>query len=334
MSGQGKVPSFNFLCGVFRSREPGLLAPARVEGLVSARGFTDALAQLPDGPFAAEARRDPGAAGIEAGAAAVAADLKGLVMKYSPSPELNDLAFLPWDFHNLKAALLQKLTGRTAADLFGPEGSVRTEELARMAEAMRFDALPKPLALSLEKALVAYYDADKDAQAFELALDRQRTLRLMEIAAGATPAVRAWYAGMDDATSAETFFRLHRARVPWPVVRPAFDGHVDATALKELYALPATEWGGRLSTVSREPVRLLLQSAAAAADPSAVLVAERKKALAVVRDWRFRPPSFEYALYYVTRLLADVALMRLVLLCKLNGIEAAEIGKRVIDALV
>ncbi len=334
MSAQGKVPDFNFLCGIFRSREPALLAPARLEGLVGARDFTETLAQLPDGPFALEARRAPGAEGVEAGVRAAATDLKALVLKYSPSPSLNDLAFLAWDFHNLKAVLLQKLTGRTVADLIGPEGGVSAADLSRMAETMRFDSLPKTLASSLEKALVAYYETDKDPQAFELALDRQKSLRLVEIAASATPAVQGYYAGVDDAVTAESFVRLHRAHVPWPTVRPAFAGHVDATAFKDLYPLALSEWGGRLASVSREPVRLLLQAAAAAGDPSAVLLAQKKKSLAVMRDWRFRPPSFEYALYYVTRLLGDVAAMRLVLLCKLNRIEAAEIGKRVIDALL
>jgi hypothetical protein len=334
MSGQGKVPSFNFICGVFRSREPGLLTPARIEGLVAARDFGDAMGQLPDGPFALEARRTPGADGVEAGARAVAADIRNLVLKYSPSPELNDLAFLPWDFHNLKSVMLQKLTGRTVEGLAGPEGGTGVAEMARMAESKRFDSLPKPLALSLEKALVAYYEADKDAQAFELALERQQVLRLAEIGAAATPAVQAYYAGVDDAVTAESFVRLHRARVPWTTVKDAFAGHADAAALKELYALSSSEWGGRLAAVSREPVRLLLQAAAAAQDPAAVLLAQKKKALALMRDWRFRPPSFEYALYYVTRLLADVAVMRLVLLCKLTGIDGAEIGKRVVDALV
>ena len=181
---------------------------------------------------------------------------------------------------------------------------------------------------------MAYYEAEKDAQAFELSLDRQQGMRLLEIASGATPAVQAYYAGVDDAVVAESFVRLHRARVPWQTVRAGFADHPDASALKDLYALAASEWGGRLAAVSREPVRLLLGAAAAAPDPAGALLAQRKKAVGVMRDWRFRPPSFEYALYYVTRLLADVATMRLVLLCKLNRIEAAEIGKRVVDALV
>jgi hypothetical protein len=334
MSAQGKAPDFNFLCGIFRSREPSLLSAARIEGLVAARDVADALAQLPDGPFAVEARRDGGPEGLEAGFRAAVADVKALVEKYAPGSQLSDLAFLPWDFHNLKAAMLKKLTGMTAGDLWGPEGSVTASALTAMAEAMRFDTLPKPLALSLEKALVAYYETDKDSQAFELSLDRQKSLRLREIAAAASPAVRTWYAGLDDAVVAESFVRLHRARVPWQTVQHGFSGHVDAGALRDLYPLAPAEWAGRLPAVSREPVRLLLSAAAAAADPGSLLREERRKALAGMRDWRFRPPSLEYALYYVTRLLADLATMRLVLLCKLNRIENAEISKRVTDAFV
>ncbi|MBE3130110.1 MAG: V-type ATPase subunit, partial [Acidobacteria bacterium] len=162
---EGKVPDFNFICGIFRSREAGLLSASRLDGLVSARDFTEALAQLPEGLFAAEARKDPGAGAIEEGFRAAVAELKELVVKYSPRSELNDLAFLPWDFHNLKAALLQKLTGKTVEGLFGPEGSMTVTAVTGMAESMRFDSLPKPLAVSLEKALIAYYEAGKDAQA-------------------------------------------------------------------------------------------------------------------------------------------------------------------------
>ena len=331
---EGKVPDFNFICGIFRSREAGLLSAARLEGLVAARDFTEALAQLPEGRFAAEARKDPGAGATEAGFRAAVAELRELVAKYSPRSELNDLAFLPWDFHNLKAALLQKLTGKTVEGLFGPEGSVTVTALTVMVESMRFDALPKPLAVSLERGLVAYYEAGKDAQAFEISFDRQKSLRMLESAASATPQVLAYFRNDDDAAIAEAFVRSHLARVPWETVQGAFAGHADASRLKELYPLKPAEWGGRLASVSREPVRLLLSAAAAAPDPSAPLLAQKRRVLSVMRDWRYRPPSFEYALYYVTRTLADLANLRLVLICKLNRIADAEIGKRVIDAFV
>jgi vacuolar-type H+-ATPase subunit C/Vma6 len=331
---EGKVPDFNFICGIFRSREAGLLSAARLEGLTAARDFAEALAQLPEGRFAAEARKDPGASAIEAGFRAAVAELKDLVVKYSPRSELNDLAFLPWDFHNLKAALLQKLTGKTVEGLFGPEGSVTVAAVTGMAEAMRFDSLPKPLAVSLEKALVAYYEVGKDAQAFEISLDRQKSLRMLETAASATAPVLAYYRIADDAAIAEAFVRSHLARVPWEIVQGAFSGHPDASRLKEMYPLKPAEWGARLASVSREPVRILLSAAAAASDPAAPLLDQRRRVLAIMKDWRYRPPSFEYALYYVTRTLADLANLRLVLVCKLNRIADGEIGKRVIDAFV
>jgi vacuolar-type H+-ATPase subunit C/Vma6 len=331
---QGKVPDFNFLCGIFRSRESGLLTAARLEGLVAARDFPEALAQLPEGRFAAEARKDPGTGSIETGFRAAVAELKELVVKYSPLSELNDLAFLPWDFHNLKAALLQKLTGKTVDGLYGPEGSVAVASLTAMTEAMRFDSLPKPLVVSLEKALVAYYETDKDAQAFEVSLDRQKSLRMLETAASATTQVLAYYQNADDAAIAEAFVRSHLARVPWETVQGAFAGHADASRLKEMYPLKVSEWAGRLASISREPVRSLLSAAAASTDPGAPLLAQKRRVLTMMKDWRYRPPSFEYALYYVTRTLADLANFRLVLVCKLNRIAAAEIGKRVIDAFV
>jgi len=76
---EGKVPDFNFICGIFRSREPVLLSAARLDGLVAARDFAEALAQLPEGRFAVEARKDPEASSIETGFRAAVAELKDLV---------------------------------------------------------------------------------------------------------------------------------------------------------------------------------------------------------------------------------------------------------------
>ena len=127
---------FNFLCGILRSREYQLLPPQKLETLLGLNDYKAVFNQMPELPFSTELHRQPGMEGIEAGFRAELAELKELLAKFSPSEEFSRLVFLPWDFFNLKSAVLQKLRAREAEEFFGPEGEVGIKELKAMAAAM------------------------------------------------------------------------------------------------------------------------------------------------------------------------------------------------------
>lgn len=330
----GRVPGYNFLCGILRSRETGFVTAQRLEAVLAARGFDDAVAQLPDGPFAAELRRAPGFEGLERGARAETAALRDLLAKYSPSASLEGLLLAPLDWFNLKVAVLQKLTGRRDERLPGPEGSLRFTEVSAMAEAGRYEGLARSFADALGAALAAYNEAGHSTQAFELALDRQRELALLALARDVSSELGSHAGESADLSAALVLSRAALAGIPWTVARHAFAGHVDEARFAELAGLKPAEWAARVGGIGSTVIREVLAAVAAGGDVAEIAAARRRKLATRIRDWRFRPPSAEYAYWWMSRKLADLANLRLALVCRLNGLPEAETRKRIDDGLL
>jgi hypothetical protein len=329
-----RVPDYNFLCGILCSRESGLLSAARLEAVVTARTFPEAVAQLPEGRFAAEVRRAPGYEGIEAGARAEIAALRDLLAKYSPSEALEDLLVAPLDWFNLKVAVLQKLTGHRDARMPGTEGAFRFEALAAMAESGSYDALPHRTRKALGISLAAYAEAGKVAQAFDLSIDRQRDLARLASAGGVSRGVLARVRETSDRALAASFARAVLAGIPWTVARFAFTGHSDATRLADLAGLAPAEWPARLTGLGSPVIRAFLAAVAGGGEVAALAASGRRAEGAGLRAWRLRPPSGEYAYWWIAHLVADLAALRLSLVAHLNGIAEAEVRARIDDGLV
>jgi hypothetical protein len=67
---------------------------------------------------------------------------------------------------------------------------------------------------------------------------------------------------------------------------------------------------------------------------AALTAAGRRAQATGLRAWRLRPPSAEYAYWWIAHLVADLAALRLVLVARLNGIAEAEVRARIDDGLV
>ncbi len=333
---------FNFLCGIFRSREKALVSRQKLDAIASARSLPEAASQMPEGGFGARFRADPGVNGIEGGFSEELTDIRELLTRFSPRADFTRLIFLPWDFHNLKAAVLTRLSGKAAGEqspagrggLFGPEGEVSVSRLAEMAQAMEFGGLSPHLAAGLEQAWIAYYDSDKDSQCFELALDRQKQLALEEISRSISSAIHEHFHVVSDISAADVFFRAYFSRLSWKRASWSFTGHPDLEKLKVLHTMKVEDWGGRLTSLSRKLLQKLFLAVRTPVDASEAVARERHAHLASMTDWGYKPPSVEYAYYFLTRKLADLFNLRLVLLCMLNGIPEAEFRGRVNDAFI
>jgi vacuolar-type H+-ATPase subunit C/Vma6 len=325
---------FNFLCGIFRSRESALVNAQKLEGMMKASSFMDAVNQMPEGAYGTGLRQNPEAQAIEAGYRAELAEIADILEKFSPRRDFSRLVYLPWDYHNLKASVLHALDGRGGEELFGPEGEVGMKRLAELASAMEFSGLPAHLGKGLERALLAYYQSDKSLQAFELALDRQKRLAALEIAHGLSSRIFEHEVAASDISLASVFFRAYYGGIPWEKTSWAFAGHPDLPRLKILYALKAEDWGGRATSLSRKPLARLFLAARSLESAEAAVDSDRKAHLKSMNDWGYKPPSVEYAWYFLTRRFADLFNLRLVLLCVLNGIQESEYRGKVNDAFL
>ena len=322
---------FNFLCGILRSREASLVSRQKLESILAAGG--SAALQALEGPFGDGTRSLPGVEGIEAGYRAEIAEVSEL-LRYSPKEDFTRLVLLPWDFHNLKVAVLRKLDGRGGEDLFGPEGEVSTAALTGMAANMESSGLPSLMQKALQDAMKAYYDGDKDSQGFEVSLDRQKQIALETLSKQLSHAIHAHYVTVSDISVADVFFRAFFSRLPWKSVSPGFMDHPDAARLKLLFNLKVGDWGGHLAGLSRKALRRLILSVSTAEGGAAAVARARHDHLMSLSSWSYKPPSMEYAFYFLTRKLADLYNLRLVLLGALGRVPETDIRNRINDAFL
>ena len=61
----GERSDYNYVFGVFKSRENELLDESRIESLLKSAGFEEAVPQIPESPFAEELRKLKNESGIE-----------------------------------------------------------------------------------------------------------------------------------------------------------------------------------------------------------------------------------------------------------------------------
>ena len=232
---------FNFLTGLLKCRERELGDESLARELVSARSMAEVVAALPPGRFAQVVAADPTDAGIERAATEEMAELWKVVADYAPVPELADLVAAPLDLHNLKTALLGHLRAEQSTGLYQPTALVDDDVLAEVGE-LSTARVPDHYLPAIQAGLAAYYGADRSPQALELAMDRSRSLLLVDVAARRSRALAALLADWSDLAVAETIMRGKDAGLPWRVVRWGSHGLPEQARLQELFDSPTGEW--------------------------------------------------------------------------------------------
>ena len=163
---------------------------------------------------------------------------------------------------------------------------------------------------------------------------RDRHLAALETAHGLSAQIHAHVSEAADLAMASVFFRAYFGGLPWETTQWAFLGHPDLARLKLLYAVKPEDWGGRISSLSGSRLPRLFLAARSLETAEAAVEEDRKAHLRRMNAWGYKPPSMEYAYYFLTRRLADLFNLRLVLICSLNGIPENEYRGRVRDAFL
>ena len=342
---------YNYLYGLIRSREGELIDGARLRALVGMQAVEEITQIYPDSPFLAAFAPDLDEASLERAVAAEQEELRALIDRYAPEPALRDLLLVPRDLYNLKVALRSDATAEEsdaaaeeiadAGALYGPPGTrsvaaIRAAvagEGPSLTSAGDTDPASRALAGVLERALAAFYAAGRSGQVLELAVDRLSHLFQAATAAAVDAEVGAVYTDHAAIAAGELLARGRAAGLPWQVVRWGLLELPGQADLEELYAAPPAEWGGRLASFSGV-LRVLLASIAEGTETGAALRAQQETVDRRSAAWRFSPPSFAFAVYYLQKKQADLDALRLVCLAKLKGVAEATIDARVGGALL
>lgn len=321
---------FNFIYGIFKSREKQLLSFTQLEGLLALGSYDEVIAQLPDSPFSHKARQyGQDEAGIEAGVGEEIGEIKAILAQYVSQSSLKSLIFLPWDFFNLKVSVLASINNEPHEELYGPEGEVRLDDLALQQETMAYDFLPQDIYDALQNAWIAYYEEDKNCQAFEIAIDRQKNVVLLRHAVSCSQEIYKFLRVNTEIKLAELFLRAKKADFPWELVRWGLEGMSGIERLREMYSLPIRDWQERLTPFPIGPFRNLVQRFQENSDIQSLVGEERVENLKRFDSWKYYPPSIEYCYYFLTRKLSQVYTLRLLLLGRLNKLSPEEIRKRI-----
>ena len=357
---------YNYLYGLIRSREGELIDGARLRALVGMAAIDEIVQICPESPFLDAFAPDLDEAALERAIASEQADLRWLIDRYAPEPALRELLLVPRDLYNLKVALRLNAgsTGgaeEAAADadgdadadaeqeaLYGPPGT-RSVESIRMAvsghgavaggsavsgdgpgltSAGDIDPTSRALAGCLERALSAFYAAGRNGQVLELAIDRLGHLFRVAVSAAADPEVGAVYGDFAAIAASELLARGSAAGLPWEVARWGLLDLPSQADLEVLYETPAGEWGSRLAGFSGV-LRALLARISEGMETGAAVRAAQEAVARRIAAWRYAPPSFAFAVYYLCKKQADLAALRMICLAKLKGVAEDTISARV-----
>jgi vacuolar-type H+-ATPase subunit C/Vma6 len=347
---------YNYLYGLIRSREGELIDAARLRALVGMAGIDEIVQIYPESPFLDAFAPDLDEAALERAIASEQADLRWLIDRYAPEPALRELLLVPRDLYNLKVALrlnagstggAEEAAAGADADadedaLYGPPGtrpvaSIRTavgggsaaaDDGPGLTSAGDIDRASRALAGCLERALGAFYAAGRNGQVLELAIDRLGHLFSVAVSAAADPEVGAVYGDSAAIAAGELLARGSAAGLPWEVARWGLLDLPSQADLEALYETPAGEWGSRLAGFSGV-LRALLARISEGMETGAAVRAAQEAVARRIAAWRYAPPSFAFAVYYLCKKQADLAALRMICLAKLKGVAEDTISARV-----
>ena len=329
---------YNYLYGLIRSREGELIDGARVRALVGMAAIDEIVQICPDSPFLDAFAPDLDEAALERAIASEQADLRWLIDRYAPEPALRELLLVPRDLYNLKVALRLNAADADADQeaLYGPPGTRSVESIRRavaddgpgLTSAGDIDRASRALAGCLARALGAFYAAGRNGQVLELAIDRLGHLFRVAVSAAADPEVGAVYGDFAAIAAGELLARGSAAGLPWEVARWGLLDLPSQADLEVLYETPAGEWGSRLAGFSGV-LRALLARISEGMETGAAVRAAQEAVARRIAAWRYAPPSFAFAVYYLCKKQADLAALRMICLAKLKGVAEDTISARV-----
>ena len=310
---------FNFLTGLLKCRERELGDEALARELVSARSMAEVVATLPPCRFTQVVGADPTDTGVERAATEELAALWKLVADHAPVPELAELVATPLDIHNLKTALLGHLRGEPSTGLYQPTALVAADVVTEVGE-LSTARVPLHYLAAIQVGLTAYYESDRSPQALELAMDRSRSLLMVDIASRRSPALAAVLADWSDLAVAETIMRGKDAGLPWRVVRWGSHGLPEQARLQELFDSPTGEWA-QMRVFARPLLTAAVQALGQGEGTREAILRLQTELTARLGASRYAPASIEYVYYFVRRKLTDLANFRVACLGALRDLS-------------
>jgi V/A-type H+-transporting ATPase subunit C len=324
---------YAFAAGRIRALEIRLLGKQRLDRMAEAKDLDEALRLLSDTEYSIhfDEIEDIGYDGCLRNEET---RILGVVDDLSLDPEVSDMLRLKYDFHNLKVAIREQVSGRDLGHLYDNFSRFEPEGVRAAVKAGSFDQLPPPLVEPAKAALEIYAESADPAQA-DLVLEKAMFALFLSRAEafGATyilGIVRSWI----DLANIRTFMRARYLKVgarTFPeMLIPG--GFIRLSDFQETFTLPQEEV---LQRFVFSPYRSILETGGAGLERSASFMELEREidnyVISFLRLSRYFTFGLEIILAYALLKENEVKMLRLILAAKERGMPPEAIKGRIAD---
>lgn len=335
---------YNYLYGLIRSRENELIDPSLLRSLIGMKSVDEIGQIYPESSFVEAFAPDFDEQSLWRAVAFEQAQLRSLIDQHAPQVELRELLLVPRDLYNLKVGLRIDSAVREVEEtgfLYGPPGLHSVEAIQAAItgngtpniSASDTNPANRVIAMVLERALSAFYRADRNGQVLEMAIDRLIHLYRVKTTTAVAPEVGAAFAGYAAIAVGELLVRGRAAQLPWDVLKWGLIDLPGQADLEILYETPLGEWSSGVSIFSG-PLRVLIEHVVEGVDISSAVRTQQDLIDGRVANWKLAPPSFAFAVYYLQKKQADMDALRMICLAKIKGVIDDNIRSRLEGALM
>jgi V/A-type H+-transporting ATPase subunit C len=325
---------YAYASGRIRALEITLLGRQRIDRIAEAETLDEAMRHLSDTAYA-QHLDEIEESGYQVFLRNEERRLLDLVDSLSLDREVSDILRLRHDFHNLKVAMREKVSGRDLSDLYVDLGRFDPEEVRLPVKNEMPDSLPDIFAAVVKQALEAY-TASGDPGRADIVVDKAMFAHFLEVAAGygglfIKSIVRTWI----DLANIRTFMRarylgLQARELPGLLIE---GGLVRPSDLSEIYQATPDEILGRFEF---SPYRRVVEIGGAAAEKSGSFVPLEREidgvVISLLRVARYFTFGLEVVIAYALMKQMEIKALRLVLAAKDGGTAPAFIKERIPNA--
>ena len=325
---------YAYAAGRIRSLETKLLGRQRLERLAEAKDLDEVLRLLADTAYA-EHLDEVEDFGYERFLTNEEARLLDLVDSLSLDKRVSDVFRMKYDFHNLKVALRETLSGRDLGHLYVELGTCDPKEFAERLGSESSDRLPGPLAGAARAGLDAYSRSSDPGQ-MDTAIDRFMFSHFLDVAAsyGAVyvdAIVRTWI----DVANIRTFMRARFLGMdPRSLQGMLFEGgFTNLEDFTQTFALPLEE---ALPRFAFSPYKRIIEVGGTTLEAHKSFVGLEREIdsylVSFLRLARYFTFGLEIVLAYALVRQNEIRAMRVILAAKEKGLAGDVIKERIADA--
>lgn len=330
-------PSYAYAAAHAFALENKLISRDRLERMVDAASAVEAYRILAETEYGNSITEISDPYSYEKLLAEETCRLRELIESISPAPNVTNLFFVKYDFHNIKVLLKGRYLDRYKDELLMEGGTLPIELLKEAIEDRNYESLPPVIGnriLELDEAM----DLKVDPRKIDSAMDRAMYEYIFEeCRRNKNTFVTNYFTAQVDLINIRSFMRVRKIDEVFAFLKEALlpYGSLDAEFFERMMSMPLEELPNELShtqyaALVREGVRDFVRT-------GTLTVYERLMdnfLLNYVKVARWNPTGLEPVIGYLLAKENEIRLIRIVMVGKINNLPAGKIRERLRDVYV